>query len=85
MEAQQNPACITGDLGAATDPDDVKVGVSGEYRLVGIQSVCDFITPRVSNRCNSFDIVCLTVCPCVCVCYHFPRQTNRHTDMNFGM
>ncbi len=28
------------------------------------------ITPRVSDGCNSFDLVCL--CVCLCVCYHSP-------------
>ena len=30
-------------------------------------------------------VIVLTLCVCPCVCYHSPRQTNRHKDLNFGM
>ncbi len=47
--------------------------------------VSNFYTPRLwHDGCNSFDIFC--VCVCLSVrpsCY--PSQTDRHTDLNFGM
>ena len=46
--------------------------------MYGVECI---ITPRVSDVCNSFDIVCLSVC----VCYHSSRRTNKQTNLNFGM
>ncbi len=43
------------------------------------------VTPRVSDGCNSFDIVCLSVCVCVSVCYHSHWRTDKHTHLIFGM
>ncbi len=37
----------------------------------------NFITPRVSDGCNSFDIVCL--CVCVSVCLSVTTLTSKQT------
>ena len=39
-------------------------------------------TPHV---CDVWGVIVLTSSACLCVCYHSHDQTDRHTDLNFGM
>ncbi len=45
------------------------------YYLPEVASMCMFVvTPHICN-----------VSVCLSICYHFHDQTDKHTDLNFGM
>ncbi len=39
------------------------------------------ITPRVSDGCNSFDIICVCVCVSVSLCVYVTTLTAERTDI----
>ena len=64
-------------------PASLSIRMLGPRRRVFSKRMC-FFTPRVSDGCNSFGIVCVCVCDSVCLSRSH-RRTDRHTDLNFGM
>ncbi len=61
----------------------VEKRLKDEQKVVSVCKKLDrVVTPHV---CDVSSVIVLTSCVCLSVCYHSHSQTDRRTDLNFGM